>query len=101
MDSLTHNAYQEPARMVPALGGRDKVLEIAKAKVATDPQWAARLATYLILSDEGDNEARQVRQQASVRFAQVTTSTNSAITCWVLSQRKMAISTSTACFGAQ
>ena len=76
MDYLTHNAYQEAARLVPALGGRDKVLEMAKAKVATDPQWAARLATYLILSDEGDNEARQVRQQASVRFAQVTTSTN-------------------------
>jgi alkyl sulfatase BDS1-like metallo-beta-lactamase superfamily hydrolase len=76
MDYLTHNAYEEAARLVPALGGRDKVLEMAKAKVATDPQWAARLATYLILSDEGDNEARQVRQQASVRFAQVTTSTN-------------------------
>jgi alkyl sulfatase BDS1-like metallo-beta-lactamase superfamily hydrolase len=76
MDYLTHNAYQEAARLVPALGGRDKVLEMAKAEVATDPQWAARLATYLILSDEGDNEARQVRQQASVRFAQVTTSTN-------------------------
>ena len=76
MDYLTHNAYQEAARLVPALGGREKVLEMAKAEVATDPQWAARLATYLILSDEGDNEARQVRQQASVRFAQVTTSTN-------------------------
>ena len=76
MDYLTHNAYQEAARLVPALGGRDKVLEMAKAKVATDPQWAARLATYLILSDGGDNKARQVRQQASVRFAQVTTSTN-------------------------
>lgn len=76
MDYLTHNAYQEAASLVPALGGRDKVLEMAKTKVATDPQWAARLATYLILSDEGDNEARQVRQQASVRFAQVTTSTN-------------------------
>ena len=76
MDYLTHNAYQEAARLVPALGGRDKVLEMAKTEVATDPQWAARLATYLILSDEGDNEARQVRQQASVRFAQVTTSTN-------------------------
>ena len=76
MDYLTHNAYQEAARLVPALGGRDKVLEMAKANVATDPQWAARLATYLILSDGGDNEARQVRQQASVRFAQVTTSTN-------------------------
>jgi alkyl sulfatase BDS1-like metallo-beta-lactamase superfamily hydrolase len=76
MDYLTHNAYQEATRLVPALGGRDKVLEMAKTKVATDPQWAARLATYLILSDEGDNEARQVRQQASVRFAQVTTSTN-------------------------
>ena len=76
MDYLTHNAYEEAARLVLALGGRDKVLEMAKAKVATDPQWAARLATYLILSDEGDNEARQIRQQASVRFAQVTTSTN-------------------------
>ena len=76
MDYLAHNAYDEAARLVPALGGRDKVMEMAEANVSSDPQWAARLATYLILTNENDEEARQVRQQASIRFAQVTSSTN-------------------------
>ena len=76
MDYLSHNAYDEAARLVPALGGRDKVMEMAEANVSSDPQWAARLATYLILTNENDEEARQVRQQASIRFAQVTSSTN-------------------------
>ena len=76
MDYLSHNAYDEAARLVPALGGRDKVIDMAEANVSSDPQWAARLATYLILTNENDEEARQVRQQASIRFAQVTSSTN-------------------------
>lgn len=76
MDYLSHNAYDEAARLVPLLGGRDKVMEMAEANVSSDPQWAARLATYLILTNENDEEARQVRQQASIRFAQVTSSTN-------------------------
>ena len=76
MDYMSHNAYEEAERLVPALGGRDKVLEMAEASVSSDPQWAARLANYLILSDQSDEEARQVRQQASIRFAQVTSSTN-------------------------
>ena len=62
--------------MIPALGGRGKVLEMAEANISTDPQWAARLATYLILTDAADDNARQVRRQASIRFAQVTSSTN-------------------------
>ena len=76
MDYLSHNAYEEAARLVPALGGRDTVMEMAKANISSDPQWAARLATYLILTNENDEEARQVRQLASIRFAQVTSSTN-------------------------
>ena len=76
MDYLTHNAYDEAARLIPALGGRGKVLEMAEANISTDPQWAARLATYLILTDAADDNARRVRRQASIRFAQVTSSTN-------------------------
>ena len=76
MDYLSHNAYDEAARLVPALGGRDKVIDMAEANISSDPQWAARLATYLILTNENDEEARQLRQQASIRFAQVTSSTN-------------------------
>ena len=76
MDYLSHNAYEEAKRLVPALGGRDKVMEMAEANVSSDPQWAARLATYLILTNENDEEARQIRQLASIRFAQVTSSTN-------------------------
>ena len=76
MDYLSHNAYDEALRLVPALGGRDKVLQMAADATTTDPQWAARLATYLILVDPSDDESRQIRQQASIRFAQVTSSTN-------------------------
>ena len=76
MDYLSHNAYDEAQRLVPALGGRDNILQMATKAVASDPQWAARLATYLLLVDETDEQARQLRQQASIRFAQVTTSTN-------------------------
>ena len=76
MDYLSHNAYDEAQRLVPALGGRDNILRMATTAVASDPQWAARLATYLLLVDDTDEQARQLRQQASIRFAQVTTSTN-------------------------
>lgn len=76
MDYLSHNSYDEAVRLVPALGGRDKVLELARANIYSDPQWAARLANYLILTNDTDGEARQVRQQASIRLAQVTSSTN-------------------------
>ena len=76
MDYLSHNAYDEAQRLVPALGGRDNILQMATKAVASDPQWAARLATYLLLVDGTDEQARQLRQQASIRFAQVTTSTN-------------------------
>ena len=76
MDYMSHNAYEEAARLVPALGGRYKVMQMAEANVSSDPQWAARLATYLVLTDENDDKAREIRQQASIRFAQVTSSTN-------------------------
>ena len=76
MDYLSHNAYDEAQRLVPALGGRDNILQMATTAVASDPQWAARLTTYLLLVDDTDEQARQLRQQASIRFAQVTTSTN-------------------------
>ena len=76
MDYLSHNAYDEAQRLVPTLGGRDNILQMATTAVASDPQWAARLATYLLLVDGTDEQARQLRQQASIRFAQVTTSTN-------------------------
>ena len=76
MDYLSHNAYDEAQRLVPALGGRDNILQTATTAVASDPQWAARLATYLLLVDDADEQARQLRQHASIRFAQVTTSTN-------------------------
>lgn len=56
--------------------GGGKILQMAADATATDPQWAARLATYLILVDSNDDEAREIRQQASIRFAQVTSSTN-------------------------
>ena len=76
MDYLSHHAIDEARRLVPLLGGRDAVLAHSSAAIDSDPRWAARLAHYVLLVDPGDAEARMLRQNASMKVAQRTTSTN-------------------------
>ena len=76
MDYLSLNTYEEARRLVPLLGGRDRVLALANTSVEGDPRWAARLATYLILVDGEDQEALAVRQNAFLKVAQTTNSAN-------------------------
>ena len=76
MDYLSLNTYEEARRLVPLLGGRDRVLALADTSVEGDPRWAARLATYLILVDREDQEALAVRQSAFLKVAQTTNSAN-------------------------
>ena len=76
MDYLSLNTYEEARRLVPLLGGRDRVLALADTSVEGDPRWAARLATYLILVDREDHEALAVRQSAFLKVAQTTNSAN-------------------------
>ena len=76
MDYLSLNELEESRRLVPLLGGRDRVLALAETAVEGDPRWAARLATYLLQVDASDHAAQAVRQGAFLRVAQTTTSTN-------------------------
>ncbi len=76
MDYLSLNEIDESRRLVPLLGGRERVLALASTAVEGDPRWAARLATYLLQVDASDTEARVLRQQAFLKVAQTTNSTN-------------------------
>ena len=76
MDYLSLNEIDESRRLVPLLGGRERVLALAGTAVEGDPRWAARLATYLLQVDASDTEARVLRQQAFLKVAQTTNSTN-------------------------
>lgn len=76
MDYLSLNEIDESRRLVPLLGGRERVLALANTAVEGDPRWAARLATYLLQVDASDTEAQVLRQQAFLKVAQTTNSTN-------------------------
>ena len=76
MDYLSLHEIDESRRLVPLLGGRERVLALATTAVEGDPRWAARLATYLLHVDASDAEARVLRQQAFLKVAQTTNSTN-------------------------
>ena len=76
MDYLSLNEIDESRRLVPLLGGRERVLALASTSVDGEPRWAARLATYLLHVDPADAQAREIRQQAFLKVAQTTNSTN-------------------------
>jgi len=68
--------FEEARRLVPLLGGRDRILALAETSVEGDPRWAARLANYVMQVDSDDSEARSVRQKAFLKVAQTTNSAN-------------------------
>lgn len=76
MDYLSLNELQEARRLVPLLGGRERILALANTTVEGDPRWAARLATYLLQVDANDSDALLLRQKAFLKVAQTTNSTN-------------------------
>ena len=76
MDYMSLTTYEEARRLVPLMGGADRVLKAAIKNLETDPRWAAQLATYVLLTDPDDTVARSVRQRASIRVAQTTKSAN-------------------------
>lgn len=62
-------------RLVPALGGRDKVLALAKeARDKDEYAWALQLVGYLWRLDSGDAEIRQLKADLLRASAQRTTS---------------------------
>ncbi|USD68023.1 alkyl sulfatase dimerization domain-containing protein [Vibrio sp. SCSIO 43136] len=65
----------EAEKMVEAMGGTDKVIELAKnAQQNSEHQWAAQLATYAIRS--GEESAKQVKADALRSMAQQATASN-------------------------
>jgi alkyl sulfatase BDS1-like metallo-beta-lactamase superfamily hydrolase len=67
----------EARRLVPLMGGREKVL--AAAKAALDKKefaWAAKLVNQLYLIDNQDKQARQLKAECLRQMAYVSTGAN-------------------------
>lgn len=63
-------------RLVEMMGGRERVLERARAALADDAQFAAELTTYLIRIDHADRDARGVKATAFRKLGYAQTNTN-------------------------
>ncbi|MEZ6150091.1 MAG: alkyl/aryl-sulfatase [Pirellulaceae bacterium] len=60
----------EAERVAKLAGGADKLLESARAALASDDnQWAAQLADHLLAIDAGDNNAKQIKADALTKLA--------------------------------
>ena len=67
----------EARRLVPLLGGRDKVLEAGRAALKRkEYSWAAQLANQVYLLDPQDAQARQLKADALRQMAYVSTGAN-------------------------
>ncbi|BEU01541.1 alkyl sulfatase [Agarivorans sp. OAG1] len=65
----------EATKMVEAMGGLDKVINLAKqAQADNDHQWAAQLATYAIRA--GEEKAKQVKADSLRAMAQKASASN-------------------------
>lgn len=69
--------FDEARRLVPLMGGRDKVLEAARAALARkEYAWAAKLANQVYIIDNQDRDARQLKADALRQMAYVSTGAN-------------------------
>jgi len=67
----------EAQRIVPLMGGRDKVLEAATNALSNkEYAWSAQLANYLYRLDPQDEEVRKVKAEALRQMAYVSTGAN-------------------------
>jgi alkyl sulfatase BDS1-like metallo-beta-lactamase superfamily hydrolase len=65
---------EEAKRLVPLMGGREKVLEAARAALnKKEYAWAAKLVNQLYLIDNQDKDARQLKADALRQMAYVST----------------------------
>jgi len=68
---------EESRRLVPLLGGRDKVLEAARAAMDKgELTWAGQLVNHLYRLDPQDQEARQLKADVLRQMAYVSTGGN-------------------------
>jgi len=67
----------EARRLVPLMGGREKVLAAAKAALdKKEYAWAAKLANQIYLINNQDKDARQLKADALRQMAYVSTGAN-------------------------
>jgi alkyl sulfatase BDS1-like metallo-beta-lactamase superfamily hydrolase len=67
----------EAERIVPLMGGRDKVLAAAEAAMEKkEYSWAAQLVNYLYRLDPTDADARRIKAEALRQMAYVSTGAN-------------------------
>jgi len=67
----------EARRLVPLMGGREKVLAAAKAALGKkELSWAAKLVNQLYLINNQDKEARQLKAECLRQMAYVSTGAN-------------------------
>jgi uncharacterized sulfatase len=77
LDLATHTESEEALRLVPLLGGPDKVLQASAASLASgDARWAARLATYVLLVEPENPRALDARLAAFRTIGSKTMSSN-------------------------
>jgi len=68
---------EEARRLVPLMGGREKVIAAAReALKKKEYAWAAKLANQLYLLDNQDKDARQLKADALRQMAYVSTGAN-------------------------
>lgn len=74
---VSHHPADEARRIVEGFGGRDEVLAQLRAALCdADAPWAARLGSWLVKADPGDDEARKAKAAALREIGQATTSAN-------------------------
>jgi uncharacterized sulfatase len=77
LDLASHTESEEARRLVPLLGGPDKVLQASASSLALgDARWAARLATYVLLVEPGNPMALEARLAAFRAIGSTTMSSN-------------------------
>ena len=68
---------EEARRLVPLMGGREKVIAAAREALKNkEYAWAAKLANQLYLLDNQDKDARQLKADALRQMAYVSTGAN-------------------------
>lgn len=63
-------------RLIALMGGRDNVFQEATEAIASEPQWAAELADFLLDEDDTDEKARLLKAEALEALAPLETSAN-------------------------
>lgn len=74
---VRHSEGNEAERWIAAVGGVEEMLEHARqALEEDDPRWSATLASYVLMADPDNEQARALRHKSLRRIASTTESTS-------------------------